>query len=921
MEQIDRMDNEKMGAGKAIPAGFAAYTVTGIVNGFLPLLIAVLAKNMAFGLMSLGFMALAYFGIRCAGHFFSGKVARIIGYKITIIIGLIISAFGSLALGLFPDLMGLKAGIWLGLVLCGTGAGLVTVPVGNAVRWYSGEDDRTVKCLHFFNLGGQCIAMILSVLVLTAAGDAAWRVLAAIFAVLPVMCAMLFIFIFFEDPDTDEEPSDLQNLFGNSAFWVVFLLMLFAGATEQSMGHWIAYFSDVPLEASGIAGRLLGPSLFAVGLMVSRLLYIQFPERFRLQRFVVYGAFLALAAFLLAILSGNEGLALAGCILVGFATGFMRQGMFSLASSKISDMETATFGLLMLAGDLGYGVGPALVGTVSGILDNNLKKGMIIALIFPIAMIVTIMKVNKNLTHKLIRDKRTWIGIACTALVIVLSTFTSGCTTAVNTPTPTPTQIVYNSPVPVQTLPAETATPTATPTPETPVATATPTPTRKPTVAPTNTPTPTPTGIPGVTITPRTGTVVVTVDEGSSLHVRALPDRSGSSIGGAKNGEEFQLTGETSNGWWQISFNGQVAYISQSYSKIKGSSGSVTPTPTRAAATSTPTPTPTSGTTVKVTPTPTPRATATPTLPPAAGTTFENYVNFNGRAYIVMDAKTTEILHAYNETDQLSPASLTKMMTALIAVDQYYLTDICPMPVEALRWNDVLFNGKVNAGLDNEMSTFAIFANSTAGKKTVDQKFTAEQWAAAEYTVEERLYQLLMSSCADAGEALAFMYQEDLTCFAEELMAAKAEQLGLISTSFNNAVGADKTCGAQFDGNLSSAQDLAMIAREIMENDEYYILRQIVGTSTYTIPARGDIPAVTLTNGNKLLTDSSYKSSNFTCIGIKTGYTGDAGYCLAACGKDVDGNEVIVVTLGAPTRNDSFAETMRMLDYVFRYEK
>ncbi len=882
------MNNERSGTGLTTAAGFAAWGVSGLVTSFVPLLFVVMNRELKLTFVTLGLFILLHFALCAAGDLFSGRLASKIGYKLTIVLGSILTTFGLLGLGFLPDIIGGVLGVLISAVLTGAGAGLTVVPAGNLIRSVSDGDDEKIKYLHLYRCAGQAAAVLLSALFLALAGIEKWRILSTLWAIVPIVVALLLLFADFYEPEEDE--FEFSGLFGNPMFGILMILMFFAGAAEQSMTQWIAAFAEVSTEIAGLAGRLVGPFLFVIGVGISRFLFLKFADRIRLQRVMIYGAALAAAAYLLAILSGNQILSLVGCVLVGIASGFLRPATFSLASSKITGEETKAFALLMLAGDLGYGAGPALVGIAAGMIDNNLKKGMFIALLFPIAMIITIMKVNKNLAGKLIREKKTWIGIACAALIITLSAFTGGCTgTAVTTPTPTPTKIVVEPPVPISTLPPATETPiptfTPTPVPATPTLSPTPTPTRKPT----STPTPVPTGFAGVTITPRTGIVFST----DSINIRIGPGTGYKVVGGGKVNEEFKLTGETSNGWWQISYDGGTAYISKDYSKLKGEA---------------PTCTPTIG--LAVTATPTPKASVTN---PPATTDFEKYVGFTGASYIAIDAKTGDVLHAYNEKIKRSPASLTKMMTALIAVEQFYLNDECPAALDTLRWNDVSYQGETVEGLDNEMATFADLVASKTGVK-----YTAEQWIEAPYTVEDRLYQMLIYSAADAAEALAYLMEGDVTWFAEEMMAQKATQLGLSGTYFNNAAGADSSCSDAFAGNVSTAQDLAIIAKNLMEDGT---LRKIVSTKTYTVPASGEIPATLITNGNLLLTDSTYRSNNFTCIGIKTGHTDEAGYCLAACGKDSDGNEVIVITLGNRTRQENAEQTMKMLDYIFKYER
>ncbi len=877
------MNNAGSGQGSKVAAGFVAYAVLGLVNSFVPLLFLSFEKEFGLKFSALGLIILLHFAIRGCGDLLSGRIVSAYGSKLTVIVGLILIGLGLFGLGFFPDLTGGTIGLLIATVLSGLGEGLVYVPTGNVIRSVFAEEKEKTGRLHLFYAIGQIAAVLLTSVFILTAGIEQWRIITVLWAIVPIIAALFILIISFDEVDEGEETRSYASLMSNPLFNILFLLMFFGGAAEQSMTQWIAAFTEVSVEIAALIGRLSGPLFFVIGIGASRFFYLKFADRIKLQRVVIYGCALSAAAYLLAILSGNQILSLMGCVLVGIATGFLKPGTISLAKSKISGEEKAAFALLLFAGDLGYGLGPALVGIATGLFDNNLKKGMFIALIFPIAMIAIIMKVNKNLAGKLIREKKTWIALASAALVITLSAFTGGCSnTAVTTPAPTPTKILVETPVPINTLPPETQAPTPTftptPAPATPTPTATATPTRRPTV--------TPTATVSVGVTPRTGKVFAT----DSINIRSGPGTGYKVVGGGKVNEEFTLTGDT-EGWWQIKYKDGYAYISKDYSKLKGEA---------------PTCTPTVGLVVVATPTPTPK-TQTP-----ASQTFEQYVGFSGAAYIAIDAKTGSVLHAYNEKISRSPASLSKMLTALVAVDQYYLNDDCPMTLEALRWNDVSSNGTIIRGIDNEMTTFASLVESRTGSQ-----YTAEQWAAAKYTVEDRLYQMLINSSADAAEALACV-DGSSEWFVEELIYNKVNELGLTGTSLNNVVGADGSCGSQFSGNRSTAQDLAIIAKELMDEPE---LRKIVGMQNYTMHSAGNIPAVLMTNGNLLLNDSTYRSSEFTCIGIKTGHTDDAGYCLAACGTDASGNEVIVVTLGNNTRQENALQTMKILEYIFKYEK
>ncbi len=883
----------KLSIKHTICAGCIAYVVQAIVNNFAPLLFVNFSREYGFSLTALGFLVFLNFGIQLIIDFFSPKVIDKIGYRGSIIFGHVFVIIGLVGLSVLPDIFqNAYPGVVLSILFYAVGGGIIEVIVSPMIEACPTENKAGVMSfLHSFYCWGQAFVIIVSTVFFALFGIENWHTLSVCWAILPALNAIYLFFVPIDVNTEEESRAGYRELFSNGIFWILFILMFCSGASEQSMSQWASTFSESALNVSKTVGDLCGPCLFAIFMGASRTFYARFSEKIKLQRFMIYSCFLGIFAYLLAIISGNPVISLVGCVLVGASVGVLWPGTFSLASSKLPSGGTLMYALLALAGDLGCSAGPAIVGIVAGWFNENLKKGLFIALIFPIAMIITIMKVNKKLAGKILKDKKTWIGVCAAAIVVTLSSFAGGCgtETAVTTPTPTPTKIIIETPVPLVTsTPTPTPTPTQTPMPEN---TATPTPTRKPTL----TPTPEITEqFEGVTIMPSTGTVFAT----DSINIRRGPGTTYGVVGGGKINEEFKVTGETSNGWWQISYNGGTAYISKNYSALKGSTPTIAPTDTPA-------------------PTNTPMPTNTPTPTTAAKPDFGSYVNFSGTSYIAVDAKTGAVLHAYNENKQVSPASLTKMMTAVVAVDQYYITDTCPNPIEVMCWNDIIdLDGNVIKGIDNDMTTLVSRIESSTGTE-----LTYKDWQTANYTVEDRLYQMLVYSCADAASALAYMVEENYEFFVEEIMADKATELGLTGTHFTNAIGADEdytsTGGPDYSGNVSTASDLAKIAVELMKDGT---LREIVKTKTYTVKANGNISSAVLYNSNLLLTDSAYQSDLYSCIGIKTGHTDKAGYCLASCGQSLDGREIIVITLGNNSRAESAEENARILEYIFKYE-
>lgn len=166
------------------------------------------------------------------------------------------------------------------------------------------------------------------------------------------------------------------------------LLMMCAGACEQGISQWASAFAELGLGVSKTVGDLAGPLLFAILMGLARVFYGKYSEKIKLEKFMGISALLCLTSYLLASLSGSPVLALAGCGLCGLSVGILWPGTFSLSAGSIRGGGTALFALLALAGDLGCSGGPTFVGLVSGAFGDNLKKGILAGVIFPVLLLV-----------------------------------------------------------------------------------------------------------------------------------------------------------------------------------------------------------------------------------------------------------------------------------------------------------------------------------------------------------------------------------------------------------------------------------------------------------------------------------------------------------------------------------------------------
>ncbi len=248
------------------------------------------------------------------------------------------------------------------------------------------------------------------------------------------------------------------------------------------------------------------------------------------------------------------------------------------------------------------------------------------------------------------------------------------------------------------------------------------------------------------------------------------------------------------------------------------------------------------------------------TLPPAwAGP------QVTAKSALLINVQSGTIVYGKNEKEPLPPASTTKILTALIALDKTKLTDI------------------VTAG-ENPSLVEPSAIGLTEGESI---------------SMENLLYSLLLKSANDAAVAIAEHVSGSVPEFAD-LMNRTARELGAVNSNFVNPNGLPDP------NHYSTAYDLALIARRAMENPEF---RQIVSTKVKVIPRQDDSAIKWLENHNKLLW--RYDGAN----GIKTGYTRQARQCLVASASK-DGQEFIAVILGAEGTN-VWLDAKNLLDYGF----
>ena len=242
----------------------------------------------------------------------------------------------------------------------------------------------------------------------------------------------------------------------------------------------------------------------------------------------------------------------------------------------------------------------------------------------------------------------------------------------------------------------------------------------------------------------------------------------------------------------------------------------------------------------------------------------------NAKSPILIEASTGEILYQKNANERLAPASMTKIMSLILIMENIENGN--------LKWNDIVVVSK-NA---SSMGGSQIFLEANEMM-----------------TVEDLVKGICIASGNDATVALAEKIAGTEKAFVK-LMNDKAKSLGLKNTNFVNSTGLDA------EGHYSTANDMSVMARELVKHEKILEFSSIYEDYLRKNTAK----SFWLVNTNKLVKFYSYID------GLKTGFTDDAGYCLTATGKK-NNMRLISVVMGEASIDNRSADTLAMLDYGF----
>lgn len=380
-------------------ACYLGYASSAIVNNFAPLLYVTFMTTFKLSTIQIGALIAVNFAVQMLVDFFGARYAEKIGYRRMIYAGGLFCASGLLLMGILPYIMNPMSGIIISIFIYAIGGGIMEVLVSPIVETLPGDNKAsTMSMLHSFYAWGQLLVVLLSTVYFVFLGTAGWRWLSIMWALVPLADFILFVKAPINVFAEGEVRLPFRKIFTNKIFVMFMIIMLSAGAAELSVAQWVSAYAEKGLNVSKTTGDLLGTSMFALFMGISRVIYGFFGEKMKLKEYMIFCGFLCIAGYLTATLVPNEIIALLGCAVVGFAVGIMWPGTLSIAAKDFPHGGTAIFGILAMAGDIGCMAGPETVAYASKYLTiygSELKAGLLVSVIFPVIFTILIILSKK----------------------------------------------------------------------------------------------------------------------------------------------------------------------------------------------------------------------------------------------------------------------------------------------------------------------------------------------------------------------------------------------------------------------------------------------------------------------------------------------------------------------------------------------
>ena len=261
----------KLGYRHTIRACFIGYIIQAIVNNFVPLLFVTFQSQYHIPLSQITVLITVNFVVQLSVDLLSVFLIDRMGYRASAFVAHAFIIVGMAALIFLPELFpNAFVGLLISVVIYAVGGGFLEVLLSPLVEACPTEHkSQTMAVLHSFYCWGSVGVICLSTLFFALFGTQSWKILTAVWIVLPLFNFFYFIKVPIASAEEGEKGVSLPQLFRNKMFWLFLLIMFCAGAGELSISQWASVFAEKGLGVSKTVGDLAGPALFALLMAVS----------------------------------------------------------------------------------------------------------------------------------------------------------------------------------------------------------------------------------------------------------------------------------------------------------------------------------------------------------------------------------------------------------------------------------------------------------------------------------------------------------------------------------------------------------------------------------------------------------------------------------------------------------------------------
>ena len=263
----------KTNYNKTLQACFVGYVVQAIVNNFVPLLFLTFQSSYGISLQKITLLVTFNFGIQLLVDLASIGFVDRIGYRASMVIAHGMAAAGLILLTILPEVFADPFwGLLVAVMIYAIGGGLLEVLVSPVVEACPTDNkEKAMSLLHSFYCWGHVGVVLLSTLFFRIFGIENWKYMALVWALIPIVNGVLFTRVPIAPLlDEGEEGLSMAELFKKKIFWVLMLMMLCAGASEQAVSQWASTLAEKSFGINKTIGDLAGPMAFAILMGSSR---------------------------------------------------------------------------------------------------------------------------------------------------------------------------------------------------------------------------------------------------------------------------------------------------------------------------------------------------------------------------------------------------------------------------------------------------------------------------------------------------------------------------------------------------------------------------------------------------------------------------------------------------------------------------